>query len=66
MDIHCVHFDKDGAQVGEVVITDVSRLPEGNFNLFSVTSLQEKGRTLTGNTDYIKLQKGGKSDNLSL
>jgi hypothetical protein len=57
----CVHFNKDGAQVGEVIITDVSHLPEGNFNLFSVTRLQKKGWTLTGNADYIKLQKGKKS-----
>ncbi len=61
LDIPCVHFDKDGEQVGEVIITDVSHLPEGNFNLFSVTRLQKKGWTLTGNADYIKLQKGGKS-----
>jgi hypothetical protein len=27
--IPCVHFDKDEAQVGEVIITDVSHLPEG-------------------------------------
>jgi hypothetical protein len=43
LDIPCVHFDKDGAQVGEVIITDVSHLPEGNFNLFSVTRLQKRG-----------------------
>ena len=61
LDIPCVHFDKDGAQVGEVIITGVSHLPEGNFNLFNVTRLQKKGWTLTGNADYIKLQKGGKS-----
>ncbi len=60
LDIPHVHFDKDGAQVGEVIITDVSHLPEGNFNLFSVTRLQKKGWTLTGNADYIKLQKGDK------
>ncbi len=59
--IPCVHSDKDGAQVGEVIITDVSHLPEGNFNLFSVTKLQKKGWALTGNADYIKLQKGMKS-----
>jgi hypothetical protein len=59
LDIPCVHFDKDGAQVGELIITNVSHLPEGNFNLFSVTRLQKKeGWTLTGNADYIKLQKG--------
>jgi hypothetical protein len=55
LDIPCVHFDKDGAQVGEVIITDVGHLPEGNFNLFSVTRLEKKGWTLTGNADYIKL-----------
>ncbi len=43
LDIPCVHFDKDGAQVGEVIITDVSHLPEGNFNLFSVTRFQKRG-----------------------
>jgi hypothetical protein len=47
--------------VGEVTITNVSHLPEGNFNLSSVTRLLKKGWTLTGNIDYIKLQKGGKS-----
>jgi hypothetical protein len=60
LDIPCVHFDKDGAQVGGVIITDVSHLPEGNFNLFSVTRLQKRGWTLTGNADYIKLEKGKK------
>ncbi len=61
LDKPCVHFDKDGAQVGEVLITDVSHLPEGNFNLFSVIRLQKKGWTLAENADYIKLQKGEKS-----
>ncbi len=61
LDIPCVHFEKDGAQVGEVIIKDVSHLPEGNFNLFSVSRLQKKRWTLTGNADYIKLQKGEKS-----
>jgi hypothetical protein len=51
LDIPCVHFNKDGAQLGEVIITDVSHLPEGNFNLFSVTRLQKRGWTLTGNAD---------------
>jgi hypothetical protein len=57
----CVYFDKDEANVGEVIIKDVSHLPEGNFDLFSVTRLQKKGWILTGNADYIKLQKGKKS-----
>ncbi len=61
LNVPCVHFDKDGAQVRKVIITDVSHLPEGNFNLFSMIRLQKKGWTLTGNADNIKLQKGGKS-----
>jgi hypothetical protein len=47
--------------VGEVTITDVSHLSEGNFYLFSLTRLQKKGWILSGNVDYIKLQKGGNS-----
>jgi len=46
LDIPCVHFDKDGAQLGEGIITDVSHLPEGNFNLCSVTRLQKRGEPL--------------------
>jgi hypothetical protein len=61
LDIPCIHYDKDGTQVGEVLITEVSHLPVGNFNLFSLTRLQRKGWTLSGNADYTKLQKGGKS-----
>jgi hypothetical protein len=61
LDIPCIHYDKYGTQMGEVLITDVSHLPEGNFKLFSLTRLQKKGWTLLGNTDYTKLQKGGKS-----
>jgi hypothetical protein len=59
LDIPCVHYDKDGNQVGEVTISDVSHLPEGNFNLFSLPSLLKEGWTLIGNTKYINLQKGG-------
>ncbi len=62
LDIPCVYFDKDGNQMlGEVTITDVSQHSEGNFNLFSLPRLQKKGWTLSGNVDYIKLQKGGDS-----
>jgi hypothetical protein len=59
LDIPCIHVDKDGYQVGEVIITDVSHLPEGKFNLFSLTRLQKKGWIFSANADYIKLQKGG-------
>ncbi len=50
LDIPFVHFDKDGAQVGEVIMTD------GQLQPFQCDKW-----TLTGNSDYIKLQKGGKS-----
>jgi hypothetical protein len=61
LDIPGVHFDKDGAQVGEVIITDVSHLPEGNFNLFSMTRLQKKGVDPHRKCRLHQLQKGGKS-----
>ncbi len=61
LDIPYIHYDKDGTQVKEVIITDVSHLPEGNFKLFSLTRLQKKGWTFSGNADYIMLQKGGNS-----
>jgi hypothetical protein len=60
-DIPCIHYDKNGSLVGKVLITEVSHLPEGNFNLFSLTKLQKNRWTLFGNADYIKLQKGGNS-----
>ncbi len=43
LDTPCIHNDKDGTQVREVIISDVSHLPEGNFNLFSLTRLQKNG-----------------------
>ncbi len=61
LNIPCVHFDKDRNQVREVTIADVSHLPEGNFNLLSLSRLQKKGWTLSGNAEYIKPQKGGNS-----
>ncbi len=48
LDMPCIHYDKDGTQVGEVLFTEVSHVPEGNFNLFSLTRLQKKGWTLSG------------------
>ncbi len=42
LDIPCVHFDKDGAQVGEVLIVDVSHLPEG-IQSFQCDKVAEKG-----------------------
>jgi hypothetical protein len=53
LDIPCVHYDKDGNQVEEVTITDASDLPEGTFNLFSLTRLQKKGWTLSGNDGFF-------------
>ncbi len=61
LDTPCIHYDKDGTQVGKVLIAEVSHLPESNFSLSSLTRLQKMEWTLSGNADYIKLQKGGKS-----
>jgi hypothetical protein len=61
LDIPCVQYAKNRNQLGEVTITDVSHLPEGDFNLFSLTRLQKKGWTCSGNVEFIKLQKGGNS-----
>jgi hypothetical protein len=51
LDKTCVHYDKDGNQVGKVIITDVSHLLEE----------QKTGWTLTGNAEFIKLTKGENS-----
>ncbi len=40
LDIPCVHFDKDRAQVGELIITDVSHLPELGCTLLFVLLLR--------------------------
>ncbi len=37
LDLPCIHYDKDGTQVGEVLITEVGHLPEGNFILLCLT-----------------------------
>ncbi len=42
LDIPCVHYNKDGNQVGEVMITDISCLSEGSFNLFTSTSCRKR------------------------
>ncbi len=35
-DIPCIHYDKDGSLVGEVLITEVGHLPESNFRMWEL------------------------------
>lgn len=51
--------NKCGQHVGKAMLTDVTYLPHGWFNLFSVTKLQKEGWKLSGDEESIWLQKNG-------
>jgi hypothetical protein len=48
----------DTDKQNRVKIEDMSYLPNGKFNLFSLTQLMSKGWSLEGNMDGLKLRKG--------
>jgi hypothetical protein len=48
----------DTDKQNRVKILDVSYLPNGKFNLFSLTQSMSKGWLLGGNVDGLKLRKG--------
>jgi hypothetical protein len=50
--------DKNGNVLNDEKISDVTHLPKGKYNLFSITKLQNDGWTLGGNADTIWLTKG--------
>jgi hypothetical protein len=50
--------DKNGSVLNEAKITDVTHLPEGKYNLFSITKLQNEGWILSGDANAIWLTKG--------
>jgi hypothetical protein len=50
--------DKNGNVLNEAKITDVTHLPEGKYNLFSITKLQNEGWILSGDANMIWLTKG--------
>jgi hypothetical protein len=44
--------------LNEANITDVTHLPEGKYNLFSITKLQNESWILSGDANAIWLTKG--------
>jgi hypothetical protein len=50
--------DKNGNVLNDAKITDVTHLPEGKYNLFSITKLQNEGWILNGDASAIWLTKG--------
>jgi hypothetical protein len=58
--------DQYGNAKGESVLTEVTHLPQGVFNLFSLTRMQMRGWTLTGNDKKITLKKDGAEVNFDI
>ena len=58
IDIRGTVCNKEGKPDKEVVLQDVSYMPKGHFNLFSVTRLQKDGWILGGDSKAIWLTKG--------
>jgi SepF-like predicted cell division protein (DUF552 family) len=53
--------DKDGINQGNIVLLDIMFLPNGKYNLISVTKVMKNGWELEGNSNHIKLKKDYKS-----
>jgi hypothetical protein len=49
--------DKYGNELSRTKLTDVTHLPSGKFNLFSLTKMQKEGWLLKGNREAIWLTK---------
>jgi hypothetical protein len=50
--------DKNGNVLSDTEITDITHIPEGKYNLFSITKLQNVGWILSGDANAIWLTKG--------
>jgi hypothetical protein len=50
--------DPYATKLSQMKQTDVSHLPSGKFNLFSLKKMQKEGWLLNGNQDAIWLTKG--------
>jgi hypothetical protein len=50
--------DKNGNVLNDAKTNDVTHLPEGKYNLFSITKLQNEGWILSGDDNAIWLTKG--------
>ena len=57
-DILGMVVNKEGVLVLMAIITEVSHLPNRQFNLFSTTTMQQKGWLLGGNANAMWLEKG--------
>ena len=58
MDIPTMVCDKFGNEKTGILMTGVSHMKNGNFNLFSVTRAMMSGWKLTGDEESIRIQKG--------
>ena len=52
--------NKNGCIVGKGTLTDVNHVPKADFNLFSITKMQQEGWLLGGDADSIWLTKDGR------
>lgn len=59
-DISGMICDKHGEEKNTAVISDVTLLSNGAFNLFSVTKMIKNGWSITGNEQALVLKKDGK------
>ena len=50
--------DKEGMEVSQATMVDVTYLPGGHFNLFSCSRLTQEGWTMHGDKSCIKMTKG--------
>jgi hypothetical protein len=53
-----IRCDKHGNELGQSTLTDVTHLPTGMFNLFSLTKMMKLGWTLGGDSKSVWLTKG--------
>jgi len=51
--------NKHGQMLNQVKFTDVSYMPQGEFNLFSITKMMNEGWKLAGDKQKIVLRKNG-------
>jgi hypothetical protein len=52
--------DKDGINQGNIILSDVMFLPNGKYNLISVTKVMKNGWKLEGDSNHFKLKKDKK------
>jgi hypothetical protein len=58
--------DKNGSQLNRTTMKDVALVPNGGFNLFSITKMMSKGWKLTGEKHKLMLKKGSDEINFDI